>query len=41
MSSNISPKSLVSPGAQLAANVTIGPFAIIGEHAKIGPNTVI
>jgi UDP-N-acetylglucosamine acyltransferase len=37
----IDPHALVSPQAQLAADVTVGPFSIIGPNVEIGPRTVI
>jgi UDP-N-acetylglucosamine acyltransferase len=37
----IHPTALVHPGAQLARDVEIGPFAIIGEHVEIGAGTSI
>ena len=33
----IDPRAIVHPGAQLAADVSVGPFSIIGEHVRIGP----
>jgi UDP-N-acetylglucosamine acyltransferase len=37
----IDPRAIVHPGAQLAADVSVGPFSIIGEHVHIGPRSVI
>jgi UDP-N-acetylglucosamine acyltransferase len=37
----IDPRAIVSPQAQLAADVTIGPFTIIGPDVEIGPGTVV
>ena len=37
----IDPHALVSPQAQLAADVTVGPFSIIGPGVEIGPRCVI
>jgi UDP-N-acetylglucosamine acyltransferase len=37
----IDSKAIVSPQAQLASDVTIGPFSIIGPDVKIGPGTVV
>ena len=34
-------RAIVSPGAQLAPDVTVGPFSIIGPQVQIGPRTVI
>jgi UDP-N-acetylglucosamine acyltransferase len=34
---SIDPRAVVSPDAQIAADVTIGPFAVIGPHVTIGP----
>jgi len=37
----IHPTAVVSPGAQLGADVEIGPHTVIGEHAVIGDRTRI
>ena len=37
----IDPHALVAPGAQLAADVSVGPFSIIGPQVQIGPGTVV
>lgn len=37
----IDKRAIVHPRAQIAANVTIGPYSIIGEHVKIGDGTWI
>jgi len=37
----IDPKAIVSPQAQLASDVTVGPFSIIGPDVQIGPGTVV
>jgi UDP-N-acetylglucosamine acyltransferase len=37
----IDPHALVSPQAQLAADVTVGPFSIIGPGVEIGPRTIV
>lgn len=37
----IDPRAIVSPQAQLASNVTIGPFSIIGPDVQIGPGTIV
>ena len=37
----IHPTAIISPGAQLAANVTIGPYAVVGEHVVIGSGTIV
>ena len=37
----IDARAVVSPEAQLAADVSVGPFSIIGPHVQIGPRTVI
>ena len=34
-------RAIVSPSAKLAANVSVGPFAIIGEDVEIGEGTCI
>ncbi len=41
MSATIHELALVSPEAQLAEGVVVGPFTIIGPHVKIGKGTVI
>lgn len=37
----IHPTAIVHPGAQLDVEVEIGPYAVIGEHVKIGKGTSI
>jgi len=37
----IDPHALVSPQAKLAADVTVGPFSIIGPHVEIGARTIV
>ena len=37
----IDPHALVSPQARLAADVTVGPFSIIGPGVEIGPRSVV
>jgi UDP-N-acetylglucosamine acyltransferase len=37
----IDPRAVISPKAELAADVTVGPFSIIGPDVIIGPGTVI
>jgi UDP-N-acetylglucosamine acyltransferase len=37
----IDPRAIVSPGAELAADVTVGPFAVIGPEVVIGAGTTI
>jgi len=37
----IDSRAIVSPQAQLASDVTVGPFSIIGPDVQIGPGTVI
>lgn len=37
----IHPTAIVHPGAQLDVQVQVGPFAVIGEHVKIGKGTTI
>ena len=36
----IDPRAIISPKAQLAADVTVGPFSIIGADVQIGPSTI-
>lgn len=37
----IDPRAIVSPGAELAADVSVGPFSIIGPDVTIGARTVV
>ena len=37
----IHPTAIVSPGAELAEDVSVGPYSIIGDHVRIGSGTVI
>ena len=37
----IDPLAIVSPRAELAADVAVGPFSIIGAHVRIGAGTVV
>jgi UDP-N-acetylglucosamine acyltransferase len=37
----ISPHAIVSPQAELAADVSVGPFTVIGPHVTIGPGTIV
>lgn len=37
----IHPAAIVHPGARLAADVDVGPFAVIGEHVEIGDGTTV
>ena len=37
----IDARAIVSPQAQLASEVSVGPFTIIGPHVQIGPGTVV
>ena len=32
----IHPTAIVHPAARLSANVSIGPYSIVGEHVEIG-----
>ena len=41
MSTNIDPRAVVSPKAQIGDNVTIGPFAVIEDDVVIGSGTSI
>lgn len=33
----IHPSSIIAPGAEIAADVEIGPFCTVGEHVRLGP----
>lgn len=37
----IQPSAIIHPSAEIAENVSIGPFSIIGEDVRIGPGTII
>jgi UDP-N-acetylglucosamine acyltransferase len=43
----IDPRAIISPKAELAADVSVGPYAVIGDHVTIdagttvGPHTVV
>jgi UDP-N-acetylglucosamine acyltransferase len=37
----IHPTAIVHPGARLAHNVEVGPYAVIGEHVELGEGTTI
>jgi UDP-N-acetylglucosamine acyltransferase len=37
----IDPRAVISPKAELAADVTVGPFSIVGPDVILGPGTVI
>ena len=37
----IDPHAIVSPRAELAADVSVGPFSVIGPDVQIGPGTVV
>lgn len=37
----IHPSAIVDPRAELAADVSVGPYSIIGPHVRIGAGTVI
>lgn len=41
MATCISPLALVDPRAQLGADVTIGPFCIVGPEVRIGDGTIL
>jgi UDP-N-acetylglucosamine acyltransferase len=37
----IHPQAIVSPQAELATDVSVGPFTLIGPDVRIGPSTII
>jgi len=37
----ISPHAIVSPQAEVAADVAVGPFSVIGPHVTIGSGTIV
>ncbi|UCF06777.1 MAG: acyl-ACP--UDP-N-acetylglucosamine O-acyltransferase [bacterium] len=41
MPTEVDSAAIIHTGAELGANVTVGPYSIIGEHARIGDNCVI
>jgi UDP-N-acetylglucosamine acyltransferase len=41
MSSQIHPTAIVSPGAQVGHNTTIGPYSVIGPNVKLGADNQI
>lgn len=41
MPTQIDPRAVVSPGAELGENVTIGPFTIVEDRTVIGPGTTV
>lgn len=38
---SIHPSALVSPLAELGADVVVGPYCIVHDHVKVGPGTVL
>ncbi len=41
MTPRVHPAAIVDPGAELAEDVTVGPYTLIGEHVRIGRGTRI
>ncbi len=41
MASNIHPSAVIDPSAELGADVTVGPFTVIGAECKIGDGTFL
>ena len=37
----IHPTTLIDPAAELATDVTVGPYAVIGPHVRIGAGSCI
>ncbi len=37
----IHPTAVIEPGAQLDASVTVGPYAVIGQHVRVSAGTAI
>jgi UDP-N-acetylglucosamine acyltransferase len=35
------PTAIIHPGARLAADVSVGPYSVIGEHVTIGAGTAV
>ncbi|MBI2821360.1 MAG: acyl-ACP--UDP-N-acetylglucosamine O-acyltransferase [Acidobacteria bacterium] len=38
---NVHPTAIIDPGAELAPDVSVGPYSIVGDEVKIGPGTAI
>jgi UDP-N-acetylglucosamine acyltransferase len=38
---NLHPSASIHPNAELAAGVSVGPYAVIGEHVRLGAGTVV
>lgn len=38
---DVHPTAIIAPGAQLADDVAIGPYCVVGEHVEIGAGTRI
>ena len=36
ITNNIHETEVIAPGAKIAANVTVGPYSVIGENVEIG-----
>ncbi len=41
MSTEVHPTAIIETGAELAEGVTVGPYAYIGAHVKLGAGTVV
>lgn len=41
MATEVHPTAIIENGAELAEEVTVGPYAYIGAQVKIGPGTVV
>jgi UDP-N-acetylglucosamine acyltransferase len=41
MATEIHPTAIVAPGAELGANVRVGPYSLIDDHTRIGDDCVI
>lgn len=37
----IHPTAIIAQGAEIGANVEIGPYSVIGEHVRIGDGTIV
>lgn len=37
----IHPSAVIAPSAKLGADISVGPFCVVGEDVEIGPNTVL
>ncbi len=41
MATHIHPTAIIEPGAELAADVVVGAYCVVGPQARLGPGTVL